>query len=199
MPAYRRLRTGVLLPPRRNCRLKASLFLLQPAAGAKYNAHPVLAEKSLGTPQQSQGTALNVVAGSASLRAAAWLIAVLLVLHLLVMLLGPNGSAATAQGVGGGAFRGDASGVFVVPAQLGKDAYGAYLVDSRAGTIVLYQFNSSNQKLRLAAARTFVFDRYLENYNTDPSPSEIADLVSKAKPIQPAPPPGGSTSPRTGD
>ena len=39
----------------------------------------------------------------------------------------------------------------------------------------------ATRQLRLVAARTFIYDRRLESYNTQPPPSEIADLVRRAR------------------
>lgn len=130
-------------------------------------------------------------------QAALWLIVALLAVHAGILLLGPTGAVVAQPAPPGTATpRGETGGVFVVPAQLGKELYGAYLIDSRMGSIVVYSFNPNSNKLKLMAARTFVYDRSLEDYNTEPSPAAIADMVSRAKPIRPddATPerPGGS-------
>ncbi|MDD4890009.1 MAG: hypothetical protein PHU85_08770 [Phycisphaerae bacterium] len=140
------------------------------------------------TQQTGQtGVAARLSGGPAQV--ALWLVVVLLAVNAAILLLQPNGGPAYAQtSIGAAAGRVDNGGVFVVPAQISKDLYGAYLVDSRSGSVVVYTFNPNSNKLKLAAARTFVYDRYLEDYNTDPSPAMIADMVSKAKPIRP----GGS-------
>ena len=134
--------------------------------------------------QQHQGTGQTGSSTSASVRAALWLIVILLAANAAILICQPGGMPAWAQGVGAAA-KNDSGSVFVVPGQIDKNLYGAYLVDTRAGTIVLYQYNPDTRKLKLAAARSFVYDRYLESYNTDPAPSEIADLVAKSKRIVP--------------
>jgi len=53
----------------------------------------------------------------------------------------------------------------------------------RRGTICLYQDLPSTRKLKLMAARTFLFDRQVENYNTEPDPREIKKLVAEQKPL----------------
>ena len=120
---------------------------------------------------------------------ALWLIVALLAAHAAIWLLSPPGGSAIAQpaappsgGVlarAGGA--GDNSGVFLVPGQIDKDVWGAYLVDTRAGTVVLYQYNPNSRKLKLVAARTFVYDRYLEDYNTDPPTADIRSILENVK------------------
>lgn len=135
-----------------------------------------------------QGIGLAGRLSGGSIQIALWLIVALLAINAAVMLVQP-GNPAHAQPAGQPAIgRSDTSGVYVVPAQIDNDQWGAYLVDGRAGTIVLYQYHPSARKLRLVAARTFVYDRYLEDYNTDPSPSDIADLLTRAKRVGPRQP-----------
>src|SRR5689334_3282180 len=55
-------------------------------------------------------------------------------------------------------------GVFVMPAQLGKDAsgkdvFGCYLMDIDAQTLAVYRFDALEKQLRLMAARSFMYDR----------------------------------------
>ena len=71
--------------------------------------------------------------------------------------------------------------VFVVAGQITKDTYGLYLVDVEYGTICMYDWVPQKQKLRLMAARTFLFDRQLDDYNTEISPGEIKKLVAQQK------------------
>ncbi|MCG3177791.1 MAG: hypothetical protein BIFFINMI_00111 [Phycisphaerae bacterium] len=118
---------------------------------------------------------------------ALWLIVVLLAVIATIMLLGPGGTQ-SAQGQvtrAGAAY--DPSGVFIVPGQLGKDLWGLYVIDSRVGTLVLYYYNPNTKKLTLAAARSFVNDRYLEDYNTDPPPREIAEMIENLRRMSPPP------------
>jgi len=83
---------------------------------------------------------------------------------------GQNGQAA----IGGGA------GVFVVPAQFGSNFYGCYIMDVDAQTICAYQMFPGEHNFRLIAARSFKYDRRLNNYNTaTPSPLEVKALVEK--------------------
>src|SRR5689334_15247359 len=72
------------------------------------------------------------------------------------------------------------AGVFVMPAQLSKDAFGCYLLDVDAQTLAVYQFLPAEKQLRLAAARTFKYDRKLGDFNTSlPSPMEVKELLEK--------------------
>jgi len=145
--------------------------------------------QSNSQPQRSSAAGALLVSGP--VQVALWLIVVLLAVNAVILLLRPGDNAAWAQpGQAAAAARADTSGVFVVPAQFDKDLWGAYLVDTRAGTIVVYLYSPNERRLKLTAARTFVYDRYLENYNTDPSPSEIAEIISKARLIRPEQPGG---------
>lgn len=74
-------------------------------------------------------------------------------------------------------------GVFAVSAQITSGTYGIYLVDPANGTMALYEWLPSPRqpKLRLLAARNYRFDLQLDEYNTEPSPREIQDLVSQAR------------------
>jgi hypothetical protein len=72
-------------------------------------------------------------------------------------------------------------GVFAVAGQLARDTYGLYLVDLRNATICLYECAGSERRLVLRSSRTFVYDRQLDSYKTEPAPAKIAELVSKAR------------------
>ena len=88
-----------------------------------------------------------------------------------------------ATAAGGGDLAGEPAGakpsVMAVTGQITQDGYGIYLVDLNSRTICIYQYVSTQRKLRLLAARTFAFDTQLDDYNTEPSPREIRDLVSR--------------------
>ena len=113
---------------------------------------------------------------------ALWLVVVLLAVNAAIMLLQSSDRALAQPGQPAPvAARGDNSGVFVVPCQLDKELWGAYLVDTRSGTIVVYQYNPNSHKLKLVAARSFVYDRYLEDYNTDPPTADIRDLITRMR------------------
>jgi len=86
---------------------------------------------------------------------------------------------APAYGAAGG-------GVFAIAGQITRDTYGLYLVDARQGTICVYQYLSAKRTLRLLAARTFVYDRQLDSYNTEPKPADIAKMVAEARRLRTA-------------
>ncbi|MGC9453312.1 MAG: hypothetical protein ACP5HU_00465 [Phycisphaerae bacterium] len=81
-------------------------------------------------------------------------------------------------------YEGDEEGrIFAVPAQVGQESYGVFLVDTGNDTICVYEYSpargSGPAKLRLTAARRFSFDLQLEEYNTEPPVREIRDLVEQ--------------------
>jgi hypothetical protein len=106
---------------------------------------------------------------------ALYAVAALLLANLLALLFrSENPAMAQRQGpIAGGA------GMFVMPAQLSGNTWGCYLMDVDRGTLCVYQFYPGSKQLQFVGARNFINDVKLKNYNTTPSPAEIADLVNK--------------------
>lgn len=98
---------------------------------------------------------------------------VILLLRGDVSGLGLNGTA-LAQAVTSGGAR----GVFAFSGQLSKNTYGVYVIDVDAMTIWAYEHLPEKGCLRLAAARTWRYDRYLENYNIcDLAPEAVEKMI----------------------
>jgi len=75
-----------------------------------------------------------------------------------------------------------ARGLFAMPAQLGPNTYGLYLLDLDAGNIVVYRVNADKDRFHLMAARNFRNDRFLEDLNNDsPTPKEIQKLIQQQR------------------
>lgn len=113
-----------------------------------------------------------------------WLIGVSLMVIAAVMVLrldadlGAPGNAAFGQAVSSSGLR----GVYSFSAQLNKETFGVYMVDVDAMTIWLYKYDSRKGCLKLEAARTWRYDRYLKDYNTcDPSPYDIEQLIERER------------------
>ena len=70
-----------------------------------------------------------------------------------------------------------ARGVFAFSGQLSKGTYGLYMVDADTMTIWVYEYLPQKGCLRLAASRTWRYDRYLENYNTCDLPPEMVEQM----------------------
>lgn len=74
---------------------------------------------------------------------------------------------------------GSAGGIMAFPGQVDKDTYGIIMVDVDAGTMWIYGYSKQGKQLKLLAARSWLYDRYLEDYNCgSPTPSEVSDLIS---------------------
>jgi len=126
---------------------------------------------------------------------ALWLIGIGLLLNAGVLLLRGQGApdivldrAAMAQvqptgGAGPGGLSGQplgARGIFMMPAQLGPTTFGLYLMDVDSGTISVYRSNpdGNGRRFALMAARSFKYDRFLEDFNNDsPRPKDVQKLV----------------------
>ena len=85
--------------------------------------------------------------------------------------------ASRAVGDGGDSVLSPVPSVVAVTGQITRDSYGIYLVDTGNQTVAIYQYVPSQRLLRLLAARTFAFDVQLDDFNTEPSPREIRELV----------------------
>lgn len=76
------------------------------------------------------------------------------------------------------------SQVIVAPGQLSPSLWGCYVLDTRAGTLCVYQYNPGERLLRLQAARGIEQDLQLRSFNTSPLPSEVAELIEKEQKLQ---------------
>jgi len=110
--------------------------------------------------------------------AAKWLIVILLsaIATCLLLEVGRGTSEALAD-----PSTGQAGHVVAVAAKVTAETYGLYLIDLKHGTISVYQYLTSQRKLRLMAVRNFTFDVQLDEYNTEPPPREIRKLVQQHK------------------
>ena len=100
---------------------------------------------------------------------AQWLIVTLLAIIALALWLrpagtGPNVAWAQNQPMAG------ARGVFAFTGPLDRDRTGLFMLDVDQGTLWCYAFETvgGTSKLRLVAARTWVYDRYLQDFNCAP-------------------------------
>lgn len=120
---------------------------------------------------------------------ALWLIVVLLA-FIAGALLRPGspftGSIANAQTP---ALAG-ARGVYAFTGQIGPNQHGLFMLDIEQGTVWCYEINKVDgvRKLRLFAARTWIYDRYLRDFNcADPDYRMIRDLVAQQRDLPPSP------------
>jgi hypothetical protein len=87
----------------------------------------------------------------------------------------PAAFAQMPQPIAGGA------GLFLMPAQFAQSRYGCYVMDVDRQTLIAYEYFPGDRMLRLAAARDFSFDRELRNFNTQPSPAEVQDMLTRER------------------
>ncbi len=82
---------------------------------------------------------------------------------------GPSLPAASAQlpALAGG------GGVYLMPGQLATNAWGVYVLDTDAGSLLAYRYDAGGNRLMLLAARDISADRGLKDFNTVPPPAEI--------------------------
>jgi hypothetical protein len=112
----------------------------------------------------------NRMAASRWLIAAVWLIAVSLAVIAACLLQGMD--SRRSQAFAQPAMSGGARGVFAFSGQLSKDSYGVFMVDVDVGTLWCYRFTGAKNTLNLVAVRDWRYDRYLEQWATDP-PIEV--------------------------
>lgn len=109
-----------------------------------------------------------------------WVIAAALVVIATTLVVRPSGTGgfsfsdpAFAQPVSSGGAR----GIFAFSGQLSKGTYGVYLVDVDAMTMWVYEYLPQKGCMRLAAARTWRYDRYLENHNLCDLPPDVVEQM----------------------
>lgn len=113
-----------------------------------------------------------------------WIMAGALVVIAVALITKPAGPGGTHWGnvAYGQTTAGGARGVFAFSGQLTKSTYGIYLVDVDTMTIWTYEYQPQKECLRLAAARTWRYDRYLENHNVcDLPPEAVEEMVEQQR------------------
>jgi hypothetical protein len=106
--------------------------------------------------------------------------------------IGPGMALAQSSGLAG------ARGVYAFTGPLARDQYGLFMLDIDAGTVWCYAFDKvdGTQKLRLIAARTWIYDRYLQDFNSAaPDFREIRALVAQQRAADAADVPDAAGSP----
>ena len=82
--------------------------------------------------------------------------------------------------------------ILVTSGQITGDTYGVFIVDMATGSIAVYQWMPATRKLRLMAVRNYTYDLQLDEYNTEPPPREVRDLVRQHRRLEETTPPGES-------
>lgn len=72
-----------------------------------------------------------------------------------------------------------ARGIYAFTGQISSRGYGLFMLDVDTGTVWCYEM-SGGRHLKLLAARSWIFDRYLEEFNVAaPTPTEVRQLVEQ--------------------
>lgn len=83
-------------------------------------------------------------------------------------------TAATGAGPSPGA-----RGIYAFTGQIGSRSYGLFMLDVDTGTVWCYEM-VGGRHMKLLAARSWIFDRYLEEFNVaTPTPTEVRQLVEQ--------------------
>jgi hypothetical protein len=79
--------------------------------------------------------------------------------------------------------RSGARGIFAFTGQLSKNTYGVFMVDVDTSTLWCYEVLPAKPMLKLVAARSWKYDRYLEEFNIDPdtAPPIIEQMVEEQR------------------
>ena len=106
-----------------------------------------------------------------------WVIATALVVIAVSLVVRSDGPGLVPPALGQAVMSGGARGVFAFSGQLSKNTYGVYVVDVDAMTLWTYEYLPHKGCLRLAAARTWRYDRYLENHNICDLPPDVVEQM----------------------
>ncbi|MCG3137253.1 MAG: hypothetical protein HJJLKODD_01096 [Phycisphaerae bacterium] len=121
----------------------------------------------------------------ASSTPAGWIIAIsLLVLAINSFFRTDNSSNLLPPAVAQSVSSGGARGIFAFTGPITPNTFGLYMVDTDAGTLWCYEIVTVGgiKRLRLVAARSWIFDRYLEDYNIDDlTPSAVEAMVKEQR------------------
>ncbi len=76
---------------------------------------------------------------------------------------------------------GEQNGILVIPIQIGRESSALAMVDTVGQTLWVYELSSKappHSRLKLLAARSWRYDRMLQQYNTDePTPEQVRILL----------------------
>jgi hypothetical protein len=109
-----------------------------------------------------------------------WLLAAFIILGGLCLFFIANklGSPAPAQAELQAAMEG---GILAIPVQIARDSYGLAMVDTAGQTVWIYELNNrgpAHSRLKLLAARSWRYDRLLQQYNTaEPKPEQVKIIL----------------------
>lgn len=111
---------------------------------------------------------------------AQWVIAVILA-FIAGMLWSRDSSTVTPTALAQSSTMAGARGVYALAGQLDRETFGLFMLDIEQGTMWCYELDSVDgvRRLRLVAGRSWLYDRYLRDFNClPPGYREVQDLVS---------------------
>ncbi len=113
-----------------------------------------------------------------------WIIALLLAVIATTLLTRGRGQSMLTPAFADSPMVG-ARGIFAFTGQLDKNSYGVYMMDVDNRTLWCYQYLPATRKMRLVAARSFDYDRYLEDYcNDGPTKEEVKGILDDQRRIK---------------
>jgi hypothetical protein len=128
-------------------------------------------------------TRMQTAPASPRPQTAQWAIALLLAFIAgLLWSRGPGGGGAAALAQNAPLV--GARGVYAFTGQLDRNRFGLFMLDIEQGTIWCYELDNvaGVRKLRLTAARSWVYDRYLRDFNCEePTYKQVQELVAQQR------------------
>lgn len=114
---------------------------------------------------------------------AQWIIAILLA-FIAGLLWNRSGGLSTPPAFAQSSSLVGARGVYAFTGQLDHNRFGLFMLDIEQGTIWCYEIDSISgvRKLRLTAARSWLYDRYLRDFNcAEPDFRAVQELVAQQR------------------
>jgi hypothetical protein len=111
-----------------------------------------------------------------------WIVAVLLA--FVAGALWRSGSAVLPAALAQGQAVAGARGVYAFTGQIEPNRYGLFMLDIEQGTVWCYAIDNQagTRKLRLIAARSWLYDRYLRDFNSaEPTYRTVQQLVARQR------------------
>lgn len=124
-----------------------------------------------------------------------WVIAVLLAIIATALVLRTD-LPFSAKPAFGDSPRYGAGGIFAFTGQIDRNSYGLFMMDVDNSTIWCYQYVPSMGRLRLVAARSYMYDRYLEDFkcDKDTNPDAIRKMLEHERDLKNRVSTGGGAS-----
>ena len=152
--------------------------------------HPPSTESSnLPAASRAQVQPQVVVMAPANRQTVWWVMAVLLAVIATALVLRLDeallAKSALAQTTGTGKFSPDKQYIYAFTGQLTSKSYGLFMLDMDTSTLWCYEMQKSRDdqlRMKLVAARSWLFDRYLEEFNVlDPKPGAVRLMVEQQR------------------